>query len=55
VEFEPGKTPGLDFFVLDEELGEILGRKVDLATPDFLSKYIRDGVLASAEVIYSTN
>jgi hypothetical protein len=55
VEFEPGKTPGLDFFVLDEELGEILGRKVDLATPGFLSKYIRDGVLASAEVIYSTN
>ena len=53
VEFKPGKTPGLAYFTLDEELSDILGRKVDLGTPHSLSKYIKDRVLAEAEVIYS--
>jgi hypothetical protein len=48
VEFEPGCTPGLAFFGMQEELSEILGRKVDLQTPGFLSKYFRDEVLAEA-------
>jgi hypothetical protein len=52
VEFEPGHTPGLAFFGMQEELGEILGRKVDLNTPGFLSKHFRDEVLAEAEVQY---
>ena len=38
VEFEPGRTPGLAFFGMQEELEKILGRKVDLNTPGFLSK-----------------
>ena len=50
VEFEPGQTPGLRFFGMEIELSEILGRKVDLNTPGFLSKYFRDEVLAEAEV-----
>lgn len=33
VEFEQGKTPGLAFFRMQNELSEILGRKVDLNTP----------------------
>jgi predicted nucleotidyltransferase len=37
---------------LEIELGEILGRKVDLNTPGFLSKYYRDKVLAEAVVHY---
>jgi predicted nucleotidyltransferase len=52
VEFEPGRTPGLAFFGMQDELGEILGHKVDLNTPGFLSKYFRDEVLAEAEVQY---
>ena len=53
VEFQPGHTPGLAFFEMEEELSGILGRKVDLNTPGFLSRYFRDRVLAEAEVQYA--
>jgi predicted nucleotidyltransferase len=53
VEFQPGYTPGLAFFEMEEELSGILGRKVDLNTPGFLSHYFRDRVLAEAEVQYA--
>ena len=52
VEFEPGHTPGLAFFAMQDELSELLGRKVDLHTSASLSKYFRDQVLAEAEVQY---
>jgi hypothetical protein len=52
VEFEPGSRLGLRFFALEQELSEILGRKVDLNTRGFLSKYFRDQVIAEAEVAY---
>jgi uncharacterized protein len=52
VEFEPGARVGLRFFGMEQELSEILGRKVDLNTPGFLSKYFRDEVIAEAEVLY---
>jgi predicted nucleotidyltransferase len=52
VEFESGFVPGLEFFSLEEELSGILGRKVDLNTPSFLSKYFREQVLADAEIHY---
>ncbi len=52
VEFEPGRAPGLAFFSFESELSAILGRKVDLNTPAFLSKYFRDRTLADAEVQY---
>ena len=52
VEFEPGECVGLRFFGMEQELSEILGRKVDLNTPGFLSKYFRDEVIAEAEVLY---
>ena len=39
---------------MERELSEILGnRKVDLRTPQELSKYFRDEVLAQAEVQYA--
>jgi hypothetical protein len=53
VEFDPGHTPGLAFFGMEHELSELLGRKVDLNTPQFLSPYFRDKVLAEAEVQYA--
>jgi len=52
VQFEPGKTPGWEFFGMQDELTEILGRKVDLNTPGFLSRYFRDRVLAEAQTVY---
>jgi predicted nucleotidyltransferase len=55
VEFEAGCEPG--FFGLarmERELSELLrGRKVDLRTPEDLSRYFRDEVLARAEVRYA--
>jgi predicted nucleotidyltransferase len=53
VEFEPGHVPGLAFFGMEQELSELLGRKVDLNTPQFLSPYFRNEVLAEAEVQYA--
>ena len=52
VEFNPNHVPGLDFFAMEDELTKIFGRKVDLQTPRFLSRYIRDQVIADAEVHY---
>ena len=52
VEFEPGGRTGLSFFEMEAELSRLLGRKVDLNTPGFLSSHFRDEVLAQAEVRY---
>jgi predicted nucleotidyltransferase len=52
VEFAPGRTPGLAFFGMQDELSRMLGRPVDLNTPGFLSDYFRDEVLREAEVQY---
>ncbi len=53
VEFEPGYTPGLAFFRMESELSALLGRKVDLNTEQFLSRYFRQTVLENAEVQYA--
>jgi len=53
VEFEPGARIGLiRLSGLEIELGKIVGRKVDLNTPGFLSKYYRDQILTEADVQY---
>ena len=52
VEFEPGHVPGWEFFEMEEELSQLVGRKVDLNTPGFLSRYFRKRVLSEAEVQY---
>jgi hypothetical protein len=52
VEFEPGTRVGLRFFDMEQELSGIIGRKVDLNTAGFLSKYFREKVISEAEVIY---
>ncbi len=53
VEFEEGHVPGLAFFAMETELAEIIGHKVDLNTPRFLSPYFRNEILAHAEVQYA--
>lgn len=52
VEFEPGYVPGLAFFAMQDQLSKILGRKVDLNTKGFISKYFRDEVLRESRVEY---
>lgn len=52
VEFEPGHTPGFDFFLIEVELSDLLGRKVDLQTMNFLSPQIRSAVITDSVVAY---
>jgi len=52
VEFLPGQTPGLAFFGYGDQLAKLIGHKVDLNTPAFLSKNFRDDVLRQAVIIY---
>lgn len=53
VEFEPRKGPGyFGLSGMELELSDLLGRKVDLRTPEEISRYFRSEVLASAAVQY---
>ena len=52
VEFEKGKTPGLAIITMQYELSQMINRQVDLRTPEDLSRYFRERVLAEAMVIY---
>lgn len=52
VEFDPEHKPGLDFFAMEDELTGIMGRKVDLNTPQWLSPYFREAVEREAEIQY---
>ncbi len=54
VEFEPGAHVGLGFFRIEQELSELLGRRVDLNTPGFLSRHFREEVKQKAQVVYDT-
>ncbi|MCS7311070.1 MAG: nucleotidyltransferase domain-containing protein, partial [Armatimonadetes bacterium] len=55
VVFEPSHVPGLlGMARLERELSMLLGgRKVDLRTPEDLSRYFRQEVLNEAEVQYA--
>ena len=52
VDFEEGHTPGFAFFDIEAELSRILGRSVDLNTPQFLNPTIRQRVEAEAEAVF---
>ena len=53
VEFQPGHTPGLEFFRIQDELSRLLGRRVDLNTPKFLSPVIRERVRAQEKTVFA--
>lgn len=54
VEFRPGIRAGyLTMAAMERELTALLGRRVDLRTPNELSRYFRDDVLRRAEVHYA--
>ena len=52
VEFESGHVPGFNFFSMEAELSKLFGRSVDLQTPGFLGKEIRQTVLSEAIPAY---
>ena len=55
VEFEKGVRVGMIRLAgIELELSKLIGRKVDLNTPGFLSKYYRDRILNEALVQYDT-
>jgi len=53
VEFEEDHTPGLFSIVkIEMDFAEMLSRKVDLRTPEDLSRYFRDEVMRNARLQY---
>ena len=53
VEFEENTYYGLlDIARMERELSEIIGIKVDLRTPEELSRYFRDKIVKEAQVKY---
>jgi predicted nucleotidyltransferase len=53
VTFEDGHTPGWEIVTMQDELSELFGRRVDLATKRALSPRLAPQILASAEVIFA--
>ncbi|HNR12799.1 MAG TPA: nucleotidyltransferase family protein [Thermodesulfobacteriota bacterium] len=54
VEFDKQHVPGLLRLAgMEIELSELLGQKVDLRTPEDLSRYFRDDVVQTAEIQYA--
>lgn len=54
VEFHPASLPTLlDMVDMEGELSAMIGRKVDLRTPEDLSEYFRDAVTRTARVQYA--
>ena len=53
VEFEPDARVGMMKLAdIENQLSDLLGHRVDLNTPGFLSRYYRDRVLAEAQIQY---
>jgi hypothetical protein len=52
--FQPEHIPGLlRLMGMQNELTDLIGRQVDLRTPDELSRHFRDEVVTEAEVQYA--
>jgi len=53
IEFKPSAKVGFFKFVqIQREISDFIGRKVDLLTPEAISKYFRERVLKQAETVY---
>lgn len=52
VEFDADHIPGYRFITIQHELGQLLGRDVDLLTKNSLNRWIRHRVLDDAHVLY---
>ncbi len=54
VVFAPGKTPGFQYFAIEEELSAMFSRRVDMNTPGFLNPRFRDDVVREARDLYES-
>jgi predicted nucleotidyltransferase len=53
IDLEPDARVGfIGLASMEQELSDMIGRKIDLRTPAELSRYFRQRVLDSAEVLY---
>ncbi len=52
-EFDDGFAPGWEIADIEQELSELLGRKADLVPAKYINRWIRQRVLAEAEVQYA--
>jgi len=52
VEFEEGISHGLDYFLLEEQLAELFGRRVDLASKKWLRESVRQEILRDRQILY---
>ncbi len=52
-EFLPGREPGWAIESIEQELSELLGRRVDLVPLKYLNHRIRERILSEAEVQYA--
>ena len=53
IDFVPSAVVGyFELFDIQTHLESVVGTKIDLVTPQAISKYFKDQVLAQAEVIY---
>jgi predicted nucleotidyltransferase len=57
IDFMPGHTPGFfKLFEMEEELSGLLGgHKIDMRTPEDLSRYFRDKIVATTQMQYVRN
>ncbi len=54
VEFDPAHVPGMIRLCgMERELSGVIGRKVDMRTPNDLSHYFRDDIVNTAVVQYA--
>ena len=53
VEFMPDRHPGLAYFTLETELGQLFDRRVDLATPKWILPQWQQRILPEARVVCS--
>ena len=54
VEFEPEAQPGFAIVTIQNEFSAFFGgRKVDFVNPKYISPFIKDEVLSTAEEIYA--
>jgi hypothetical protein len=53
IEFEPSATVGFFKFVeIQDDIGDYIGKSVDLLTPEAISQHFREEVLNQSELIY---
>lgn len=53
VEFEPDHVPGFRVYDIEQELSQLCGgRRIDMANPKYLNRWLKDEVLRTAEPVY---